>query len=406
MPDVKGDAQCGSPENAIPPLKGVRVLDLGQIYNGPYAGLLLALAGADVVKVEPPGGESLRNRPKVNGAEYPFLALNASKRMIALDLKDSDDRGIFMSLAKRADVVLENYAPGVMNRLGLDYESLRSVNPRLIYASSSGYGEDGAYADLLAMDLTVQAMSGVMDATGFAENPPVKAGAALCDFFGGIHLYGGIVTALVKRERTGCGSRVEVSMMDAVIPSLLSNLAPVMMGIDMGVSRTGNHHGGLAECPYNVYRVRDGYVAIICVSERHWQDLVKCMAREELLEDPNYVTKAARVERMEEVDALVEEWTSKLRRDEVMRRLRQSGVPVAPVRTLAEVASDQVLLERGSLQDVEHPGRGRVRLINSPIRYGSGVVSKMKAAGAIDQDRLEIIQEWLGIDGEDAGWGR
>lgn len=392
--DRQSSALVSAPSGA--PLDGVRVLDLGQIYNGPYAGLLLALAGADVVKVEPPGGERLRNRPPVNGAEYPFLALNANKRMITLDLKDPDDLGVFNDLVRKTDVVLENYLPGVMERLGLGYKTLSALNPDLIYASSSGYGADGPYSGLLAMDLTVQAMSGVMDITGFPENPPVKAGAALCDFFGGVHLYAGIVTALVKRERTGEGSLVEVSMLDAVIPSLLSSLAPVMMGIDVGMPRTGNHHGGMAECPYNVYRTRDGYVSIICVSEEHWVRLVGCMEQQALLSNPAYATKAGRVAHMAEVDRVVEAWTATRDADAILSLLQFGGVPVAPVRSLVEVASDKNLLARGTFQDVDHPGKGTIRLISSPIRYDKSDPTTLSPAHSIGEDQASVLAEWLG----------
>ena len=178
------------------PLEGIRVLDLGQIYNGAYAGFLLAQAGADVVKVEPPRGDNLRNRPVTHGAWYPFVALNINKRSVCLDLKTPSGREQFLQLVAVADVVLENFSPGVMDRLGVGYEAMWEANPRLIYASSSGYGEVSRYRDRPAMDLTVQAMVGVTSVTGYPDAPPVKAGVAIADFVAGVHMYGGIVSAL------------------------------------------------------------------------------------------------------------------------------------------------------------------------------------------------------------------
>ena len=195
---------------------------------GGYAGFLLAEAGADVVKVEPPRGENLRNRPNVHGAAYPFLALNVNKRSICLDLKTASGRDEFLRLVGVADVVFDNFSSGVMKRLNLDYPVLRATNPRIVYASGSGYGAGSRYEDYQAMDLTVQAMSGVMSVTGFPESPPVKAGVAISDFMAGVHLYAGIVTALLDRERTGLGSLVEVPMLDATLPTLLSSLAVVL----------------------------------------------------------------------------------------------------------------------------------------------------------------------------------
>lgn len=354
------------------PLRGIRVLELGQIYNGPYAGFLMASAGADVVKIEPPGGERLRRRPPVNGAEWPFYVLNTNKRSVVIDLKTVDGRDRLLELATEADVLTENFSVGTMDRLGLGWDVLHATNPRLVVASSTGYDPDGGYARLLAMDLTVQAMSGLMSATGFPEYPPVRAGGAMCDFAAGTHLYGGILAALLGRERTGKGSRVQVAMIDAVLPTLLSNMAPFMMGTDRSHERTGNHHGGKAECPYNVYRAADGWVAIICVHEGQWQRLVRCMGREDITSDPRYATNRGRVLNVEDVDAIVEAWTAGLKREDIMRILSEVSVPVAPVRTLAEVVDDDQLLRSCTWQDIEQPGVGPIRVLASAVRHGNG----------------------------------
>src|ERR1700722_4906949 len=207
-----------------PPLAGVTVVDLSQIYNGPYATFLLAMGGAHVIKVEPLDGEHLRRRSAVGGAALPFAMLNANKHPVTLNLKSADGRELLLQMVRRADVLVENFAPGVMDRLGLGWPQLQAANRRLIYASSSGFGSSGPSRDFPAMDLTVQAMSGVMSVTGFADRPPVKAGPALCDFFAGIHLYGAITTALYEREKTQTGRHVEVAMQEAVYASLASNL--------------------------------------------------------------------------------------------------------------------------------------------------------------------------------------
>ena len=222
------------------PLAGLVVLDLGQIYQGPYATLLMAKAGADVIKVEPPAGEPIRARPRLGRqAAIPLAMLNANKRGVTLDLKAPGGPALLRRMAARADVVLENFAPGVMDRLGVGWAALHAVNPRLVYASGSGYGLSGPDRDNLAMDLTVQATSGVMSVTGFPDGPPTKAGPALVDFLGGIHLYAGVLTALYERHLTGRGRLVEVAMQEAVYPALASALGFVHQSGGAVPPRTG-----------------------------------------------------------------------------------------------------------------------------------------------------------------------
>jgi formyl-CoA transferase len=297
------------------PLDGVTVVDLSQIYNGPYATFLLATGGASVIKIEPPGGESLRRRGVVGGAALPFAMLNGCKQSLELDLKSEAGKDILRGLVSEADVLVENFAPGVMERLGLGADALQEINPRLVYAQSSGYGSSGPYRNYPAMDLTVQAMAGVMSITGFPDRPPVKSGPALCDFFAGVHLYGAIVTALYEREKTGRGRQVEVAMLDAVYASLSSSLG-LFFGSGGDIpSRTGNRHGGLAEAPYNVYPTRDGFIALICVGEVHWRSLVTAMERPELANDPRFTSLGARVANIDEIDRIVGEWTRGFRQN-------------------------------------------------------------------------------------------
>src|SRR5258706_2739096 len=251
------------------PLSGIVVLDLTQIYNGPYCTFLLASSGAEVIKIEPPGGEHLRKRQATGTAALPFAMLNQSKQSVRLDLKTERGRELLRALAKTADVLVENFAPGVMDRLGLRRAAMAEINPRLIYAASSGYGSTGPYRDYPAMDLTVQAMSGIMSITGFPDGEPVRAGATVCDFFGGVHLYGAIVTALLARERTGKAHAVEVAMLEASYFSLASNLAALH---SRGASpRVGNRQGSLSLAPYNVYPSSDGHIAIITNHDAHWR---------------------------------------------------------------------------------------------------------------------------------------
>jgi CoA:oxalate CoA-transferase len=376
------------------PLAGVRVLDLGQIYNGAYAGFLLAQAGADVVKVEPPGGENLRNRPTEHGAWYPFVALNINKRSVCLDLKTALGREHFLGLVAVADVVLENYAPGVMDRLGVGYEVMQNVNPRLVYASSSGYGTSSSYRDRPAMDLTVQAMVGVTSVTGFPDAPPVKAGVAIADFMAGVHMYAGIVSALLRLERTGRGGSVEVAMFDAALPSLLSSLAVALGTSDETPERTGNRHGGRGEAPYNVYPTADGYVAIICVTDSQWFALARVIDGDTLAGDDRFTTRALRVANIDALDGAVVAWTADRPRAEVVDALLAGGIPAAPVRDLREVVEDPDLRRRGLLTEVEDREHGPVRVFRSAIRYDGAEPPAARRPPGLGEHTDQVLREW------------
>jgi formyl-CoA transferase len=382
------------------PLDGVLVLDLSQIYNGPYATFLLAAGGATVVKVEPPGGEPLRRRGVVGGAALPFAMLNGCKETIVLDLNTEPGKAALRELARRADVLVENFAPGTMDRLGVGYDSLKALNPRLIYAASSGFGSTGPYRDYPAMDLTIQAMSGVMSTTGFPDRPPVKAGPALCDFFAGVHLYGAIATALYTREKTGVAHRVEVAMQDAVYASLSSSLGMhwAMQGKpDAPPPRTGNRHGGLAESPYNVYPTADGWIAIICVGDPHWRAMTKAMQRPELADDPRFLTLKLRVDHMDEVDAAVSAWTRTMSKESLFELLMRHSVPCAPVRDLDEVVNDPNMHARGALVWQDHPELGRIVVPHSPLRFDGVAQRELAPSRGLGADTDRVLRERLGL---------
>jgi CoA:oxalate CoA-transferase len=366
---LSGEARKWSHGDQHYPLAGITVIDLSHVYNGPYATFLMAMAGAEVIKVEPRGGEHLRSRGDMGGADLPFAMLNSNKKSVTLNLKTEKGRNLLRELVSRADILVENFAPGVTDRLGVGPSELLKINPRLIYGSSSGYGKDGPYRDYPAMDLVVQAMSGVMNSTGFPEQPPVKSGAALCDFSAGIHLYAAIMTALYERERTGKGRVVEVSMQDAIYASLASNYGMLHARGAAAPARTANRHGGLGISPYNAYPTLDGYVVLNCPGDHHFRALLDAMGRSDLSEDPRFLTRSTRVANVDAVDELIESWTKTLTKNEVARRMLAASVPCAPVRDLSEVMNDENMHARGSLQWIDHPDLGRVVLPHSPLVF-------------------------------------
>lgn len=380
------------------PLTGITVVDLGQVYLGPYATLLMAKAGADVIKIEPLEGEPSRRRGKVGpGALVPFVMLNSNKRGVTLNLKAPEGRDLLIEMVRRSDVLVENFAPGVMDRLGVGWTVLRDVNPRLVYASGSGFGLSGPDRDNLAMDLTVQAMSGVMSVTGFPDGPPVKAGAAFADFIAGVHLYGAVVSALLQRSRTGKGQLVEVAMQEAVYPALASNLGFFYSSGGDVPPRTGNRHGGLAIAPYNVYPTADGYVAIFCAVDNHWTNLLDAMGREDLKSDPRFATNATRVQHMAEVDRIVQSWTETRTRDEVFPLLKRHRIPSAPVRNLREVTHDAHMHGRGMLEWIDYPGVGRVVVPGSPLRFHGQAALPTSPSPKLGEHNNEVYGRWLGL---------
>ena len=383
------------------PLSGITVLDLSHVYNGPYATFLMALAGATVIKIEPFHGEHLRSRGDMGGAALPFAMLNSNKKPVTLNLKAEQGRTLLREMAARADILVENFAPGVMDRLGVGAADLHKINPRLIYGSSSGYGKDGPYRDYPAMDLVMQAMSGVINSTGFPDQPPVKSGAAICDFMAGIHLYAAIMTALYERERTGRGRVVEVSMQDATYCSLASNLGMLHARGADAPARTGNRHGGLGISPYNVYPTRDGYVVLNAPGDHHFRSILDVMGRPDLKDDPRFVTRSTRVAHFAAVDELIESWTKTLGKNDVAQRMLAAKVPCASVRDLAEVMHDENMHVRGSLQWIDHPVLGRVVLPHSPLVFEGTARRPIEPSRPLGAGNDEVFGDWLGHSTEE-----
>jgi len=382
------------------PLEGITVLDLGQIYQGPYAGFLLSQAGARVIKVEPPAGETLRT----GGPNLALAMLNSGKEAVAIDLKQAAGVELFLRLVERVDVVLVNMAVGVPERLGIGFEDLRAVNPRIVFAHAAGFGVrqlDGSLntSSIPAMDITVQAHSGAMSVTGDEDQPPLRSGAAYIDFLGGTHLFGAITSALLQVARTGKGRSVEVSMADTAHFALTTGLREWQR--TGSTKRTGNRHAGLGIAPYNVYRCADGHVAIITVAERHWPAVLSVIGREDLDGDDRFRSRGRRAHNIDAVDQLVENWTSQRPRDEVVAALQDAHVPAAAVRTIDEAVRDQAQHERQGLQWVEHPDLGQAPLATSPIRFhGSGVAS-LQANPAVGEHNEQVFAELGGLSSDE-----
>lgn len=348
------------------PLQGCCVIELAQIYAGPYCGLQLAHFGAEVIKIEPPGtGELLRRRPPAkHGTNYGFLMLNPGKKSVSLNLKDPRGRDILFRMLAYSDVLLENYAPEALERLGLGYDDLASRFPRLVYASSKGYGRDSRFAQLGAMDFTIQAASGIISMTGYDDRPGVRVSAALIDTSTGMHLAAGILAALLEREHTGRGRKVEVAMLDVCMPAINGALGVVQDGFK--VRRLGNRHP--TTCPCNTYPCADGEIWIYCLTEVNWHQLARLMSREDLITHPDYKDHRSRFKLVDQLDAIVGKWSSTQKRDDLVTLLLANKIPCAPVREIDEVAVDPELTERhvvrnGTIADYED-----IKVLGSAIK--------------------------------------
>lgn len=381
------------------PLDDIRVLDLTHFYNGPYGTLLLSYLGAEVIKIEPPGhGEGMRALYRAPSREISlgFAILNVNKRSVTLNLKSHDGRDLFKRLVARADAVVENYAYGTMEGFGLGWEVLHALNPRLIYATGKGYGLSGTYRNLPAFDPVVQAMSGVLATTGEADGPPMKAGPAVVDMLGGVHLAAAILAALRHRDRTGEGTLVEVALQDAVVPTLTTHMG-ARYGLGIHSTRDGNRSAGGVIAPYNVYPARDGYVLILAADHRRWRRLCELMGQAGLADDERFANTRARAKHIDEIDELVSDWTRAHTREELMTMLSAADVFCGIVKELDEVMTDEHLHSRGMLREIDDPRLGRITVWTSPLRMNAEASRPRSYAPALGADNDEFYRAELGL---------
>jgi formyl-CoA transferase len=376
-------------------LKGIRVVDLTNNQAGPSCGQMLAWLGADVIKVEEPDkGDPARNvlRDRANEDSLFYLSFNANKRSLTLNLKAPRGKEVFRALLQKADVLLENFGPGVIERLGFGWPVLRELNPRLVFASIKGFGSSGPYRDYKSYEPIAQAMGGAMSVTGAADGPPTYLWPSIGDSGTGMHCVIGILAALMQRHATNQGQQVEVSMQDAVVNLIRVSLRDHQrMGRPM--TRTGNQLG--AGVPGTTYRCHPGgpndYVFVF-VQQQMWHPLLKAMDRADLIGDPRYETGEARWERKDEVNALMEAWTSKRSKHEVMQILAGAGVPCGACLDTGEVLTDPHLKARDMIVEVEHPVRGSYLTVGNPIKLSASPTT-IGPSPLLGQHRREILAE-------------
>ena len=380
------------------PLAGVRVLDFTRVLAGPAASLALADLGAEVIKIEPPGtGDETRTFPPIRGGEsHYFLSVNRGKKSIVVDLKSEAGVALVRDLAAKCDVVVENYRPGVMDRLGLGYEALSAVNPRLIYCAISGYGQTGPLKDNPSFDIVLQAMSGALSMNGEPGGLPTKLGIPLGDLVGGINGPIGVISALYERERTGKGRYIDVSLMDGLI-GMLGYIAQLAFFTGQDPARQGSQHPNLV--PYGIFPAADGSIVIACLTPSFWGRICQSIGRPELTDDARYDTLEKRRDAREEVNEIVSAFTRQHSVAALIDIFTRAEVPHAPILGVTEALSQPQAVERGMVVEVEHQALGTIPIVNRSIRFDEP--QPMPAAPPVlGQDTDAVLANVLGLTDE------
>ena len=379
-------------------LAGIRVLDMGRVLAGPYCAAILADLGADVIKIEEPnsGDDTRHFNPFVNGESGYFMQLNRNKRGITLNLKKGKD--IFLQLVKEADVLIENFRPGTMAKLGLGYEVLKEINPGLIYAAVSGFGQNGPYRDWPGYDLIAQGMSGLMSITGWPDGEPTRAGTPVCDVMGGIQTAVGILAALHYRSVTGRGQMIDVSLVDAAVASM-ATVQQIYLAEGKVPKRNGNSYESAA--PLDSFKAADGNLIIAVGNDRMWERLCALMEKPQLLEMEEYKTNHARVQHAASLKTIIEDWTGRRTVDELVQSLLAAGVPAGPINDCARVVQDpHIAGAREMFAVVDHPVAGKVTLTNQPIKMSETKTGVRSASPALGEHNADVYGR-LGLSAAD-----
>jgi crotonobetainyl-CoA:carnitine CoA-transferase CaiB-like acyl-CoA transferase len=375
-----------------PPLTGVTVLEVGAFMAAPYATMQLADLGARVLKVEnPEGGDPVRGAgPFVDGESSPFVRLNRNKESVALDLKSEKDKALFVELVRSADVLVENLRPGAMTRLGLDYPALRAENPRLVYASASGWGQDGPLAHLPGLDIMAQARSGLMSITGFPGQDPAKVGVPMCDLACGLYIALAVTAALRERERSGEGQQIDVSLLESGV-----SFAVWEAGQYFGDGSVPRPHGSAHQnnAPYQAVRTSDGHVTIGATTPKNWTAFCHTLGLDELLTDPRYESAYSRRQHRETLIETIEEVTVTRTAKSIVDDLEQAGVPCAPIADYAQVFSDDTLRQREFFWTAPHPKLGSVEQLGSPMRFSRTPVRRAHAGPPLGESTTKVLRE-------------
>jgi crotonobetainyl-CoA:carnitine CoA-transferase CaiB-like acyl-CoA transferase len=378
-------------------LAGIRVLDLTRVLAGPYCTMFLGDLGAEIVKVEQPGvGDDTRGwGPPFSGGESAyFLCVNRNKKSLTVDLKSAEGISLVRQLAERADVLIENFRPGAMDRLGLGDKELRATNPKLVYASLSGFGADGPMADIPGYDLIVQAWGGLMSITGTDESGPLKVGVAIIDLVAGLMLGKSIVAALYAREQIGVGQKIDTSLLEAEVAALINAGSNYLVGGNVP-GRWGNAHPTIV--PYQSFQTSDSFLVLGAASEGIWKRLCPALDRADLADDPRFAKNADRVENRKDLIAILADIFMTRTTADWVAALNQADIPCAPVQTIDQVFAAPQVLHRNMLVEVDHPTAGKVRMAGIPVKFSATPASVRLPPPLLGEHSSEVLESWLGL---------
>jgi len=377
-------------------LAGLRVLDLSRVVAGPYCALLLGDLGADVIKVERPGrGDDMRHWRGQDGMSPVFAAVNRNKRSLALDLQHPDGARLALELARRSDVVIENFLPGVADRLGIGYRAVSAGNPAVVYASITGFGQDGPYARRAGYNTIAQGMSGLMALTGMPGHPPTKVGGSVSDLAAALHAFGTVNAALVHRFPSGRGQHLDVSLLASTLGLLPDPIAHFFASGGARPRREGNRNPNLA--PAEAFQTKDGFLNVVIMNPDQWERFCHALGDPELAGDPRFATNDARVANRDEFRARVEARLATATTEEWVRRLEKATIACGPIYEFDEVFADAQVQHLGLVTEMEQPGYGRIRMLGFPVR-GSEIDARVRRpAPALGEHTAEILGE-LGIE--------
>ena len=377
-------------------LEGIRVLDLSRIIAGPYCSQILGDMGADVIKVEQPGsGDETRTwgPPFANGEAVYFFCVNRNKRSVTINLKDPRGQVILRELVKRSDILLENFKPGTLTKLGLDYEVLRQDNPRLIYCAISGFGRTGPYAERGGFDVIAQAVGGLMGITGDPDGPPVKVGVAMTDIATALHAHGAILAALYARERTGVGQRIDTSLLETQIAALINIASSYLNGGELP-KKWGTAHTSIV--PYQAFRTKDGYLILGGATDRLWIKLCEALELPALARDPAYATNEQRVRHRAQIVRLLEERLVTKTRKEWETILAPTGVPCGAINRMDEVFADPQVQHLDMVLEATHPQTGPIRMVRNPVTFSEMPVDLRRPPPRLGEHTEDVLGELLG----------
>ncbi len=375
------------------PLDDLLVVDLSRILSGPVCTMLLADMGATVIKVEPPpSGDDSRQwgPPFIGGISTYFLSVNRNKKSLGLNLKTEEGRHILWKLIERADVLIENFRPGVLSKLGFGYEAVSKRNPRTVYCSISGFGQTGPYRDRPGYDVIAQGESGIMDLTGYPDGPPARVGTSVADVVTGLYAFNGILLALLARHKTGRGQLVDVSLLDSTV-SLLTYQAGIYLSTGRSPQRLGTRHPSIV--PYEAFQTKDGFVNIGVTNQKQWENFCRIFGFPEIAADSRFETMKSRIAHYSELRPLIDRKMSEMTRAEVMARLSEVGIPVGPINSVGEVLEDPQIHARDMIVELTHPEYGPLRVLGIPLKLSEtpGVVEN--APPRFGEHNSEVLKD-------------